>query len=68
MDKAYLDLWTERSNMEFDNEQLVNKLKNTIIGNKISMSRRLDFQTKLCVASISSVVTLHVVLAHVLST
>ncbi|XBH94174.1 hypothetical protein VPH35_085000 [Triticum aestivum] len=68
MEHAYLDLWTERSNMEIEHEQVVNGLKNRLVDNEIKMSRRLDFHIKLCVASISSAVTLASVLAYVLST
>uniref|UniRef100_A0A8R7UKT1 Zinc finger GRF-type domain-containing protein n=1 Tax=Triticum urartu TaxID=4572 RepID=A0A8R7UKT1_TRIUA len=68
MEHAYFDLWTERSNMEIEHEQVVNGLKNKLVDNEIKMSRRLDFHIKLCVASISSAVTLASLLAYVLST
>ncbi|VAH25770.1 unnamed protein product [Triticum turgidum subsp. durum] len=67
MEQAYLELWTERSNMEIENQQVVNKLKTTILDTEIKMSRRLEFHTKMCVAFISSAVTLASVLAYVLS-
>ena len=67
MEQSYLELWTERSNIEIEHEQVVNKLKNTILNTEIKMSRRLDFHTKMCVAFISSAVTLASVLTYVLS-
>uniref|UniRef100_A0A8R7TKR3 Zinc finger GRF-type domain-containing protein n=1 Tax=Triticum urartu TaxID=4572 RepID=A0A8R7TKR3_TRIUA len=41
MEQAYLELWTERSNMEIENQQVVNKLKTIILHTEIKMSRRL---------------------------
>ncbi|VAI75859.1 unnamed protein product [Triticum turgidum subsp. durum] len=41
MEQAYLELWTERSNMEIENQQVVNKLKTTILDTEIKMSRRM---------------------------
>ncbi|KAF7086481.1 hypothetical protein CFC21_089768 [Triticum aestivum] len=41
MEQSYLELWTERSNIEIEHEQVVNKLKNTILNTEIKMSRRL---------------------------
>ncbi|KAI4993256.1 hypothetical protein ZWY2020_007569 [Hordeum vulgare] len=67
MNLVYLELWTERSKMESEHDQVVINLKNIIVDNEIKMARRLDFHTKLCVASISLVVTLAAVLAYVLS-
>ncbi|KAI4993006.1 hypothetical protein ZWY2020_007319 [Hordeum vulgare] len=67
MNQVYLELWTERSKMESEHNQVVINLKNIIVDNDIKMARRLDFHTKLCVASVSSVVTLAAVLAYVLS-
>ena len=41
MEQAYLELWAERTNLEIQHEQVVNKLKNTIMDTEIKMSRRL---------------------------
>ncbi|KAE8791930.1 hypothetical protein D1007_33560 [Hordeum vulgare] len=40
MNQVYLELWTERSKMESEHDQVVINLKNIIVDNEIKMARR----------------------------
>ncbi|KAE8817200.1 hypothetical protein D1007_05414 [Hordeum vulgare] len=41
MNQVYLELWTERSKMESEHDQVVINLKNIIVNNEIKMARRI---------------------------